>query len=124
MADSTEKQLNKNGNRRGMNPNSRKNLARNGNHNAQKDYSITRIIKEMMDNPAEERWLDVEDKDKGLTWRQAIAKRILVEAVRGNARVTGELLDRLEGKVSQPIGGDSAGQPITIKVIYDNGNKT
>ncbi len=122
--ESTKKQLNRNGNKRGLSPNSRKNLAlgRKPNKRTQKDYSITRIIKEMLDEPAMERWLEVEDKAKGLTWRQAIAKRILIEAVRGNAKVTAELLDRLEGKVSQPVSGEN-GEPITLKVIYDNGDK-
>ena len=114
-----KEQLNKNGNRRGMSPNSRKNLdkGRNGNNHANKDYSVIRIVKEMLDNPAEERWLEVEDKGEGLTWRQAIAKRILIEAARGNARVTGELLDRLEGKVTQPelIKGE-----ITLRVVDDD----
>lgn len=101
----SDKQLNKNGDRRGMSPNSQKNLGkgREGNNHAKKDYSITRIIKEMLDEPAGERWLEVEDKGNEFTWRQAIAKRILIEAVRGNARVTSELLDRIEGKVTQPI---------------------
>lgn len=113
--------INKNGDRRGMSHNSQKNLhpRLKGNRNAKKDYSITRIIKEMLDEPAVERWLEVEDKGHELTWRQAIAKRILIEAVRGNAKVTGELLDRLEGKVTQPVGGDPT-QPIIIKVRYED----
>lgn len=115
--DSPDKQLNKNGNRRGMSPNSRKNLdsGRKGNKHARKDYSITSILKEMANDVAEERWLEVEDKGKGLTWRQAAAKRIWVEAVRGNAKVTGELLDRLEGKITQPVGGDKE-NPIQVEI--------
>ena len=110
--------LNSNGNRRGMSPNSQKNLGkgRNGNNHANKDYSITRIIKEMLDEPAEERFLDVQDKGKSLTWRQAIAKRVLVEAVRGNAKVTGELLDRLEGKVTQPVANEGE---VVFRVVHD-----
>lgn len=122
MAKSTE-QLNKNGNRRGMHghPNSRKNLelGRKKNKRTAKDYSITRLIKEMLDDPASERWLEVEDKGKELTWRQAIAKRILIEAVKGNAKVTSELLDRLEGKVTQPIGGEG-GEPIKTEIIVSS----
>ncbi len=116
-----EKQLNKNGNRRGMSANSRKNLdnGRKGNNHAEKDYSITRIVKEMLDQPAVERWLEVEDKAKGLTWRQAIATRLLIEAVRGNAKVTGELFDRLEGKVTQPIGGEGGG-PVILRIVDDD----
>ena len=114
-----KKQLNRNGNKRGMSPNSRKNLdeGRKGNNHAKKDYSVIRIVKEMLDQPAEERWLEVEDKGKGTSWRQAIAKRILIEATRGNAKVTSELLDRLEGKVTQPelIKGE-----ITLRVVDDD----
>lgn len=117
MAGATD-ELNKNGDKRGMSLNSQKNLGkgRKGNNHANKDYSITRIIKGMLDDAVEERWLEVEDKGKGLTWRQAIAKRMLVEAVRGNARVTAELFDRLEGKVTQPIGGEGGG-PVLVEVL-------
>lgn len=120
MAEPNE-ELNKNGDRRGMSQNSLKNLhpRLKGNKNANKDYSITRIIKEMLDDPASERWLEVEDKGKELTWRQAIAKRILIEAVKGNAKVTSELLDRLEGKVTQPIGGEG-GEPIKTEIIVSS----
>jgi len=111
-----DKQLNKNGNRRGMSLNSQKNIvsaqkALKGNKHAKKDYSITRILKEMANDPVPERWLEVEDKGKGLTYRQAAARRIWIDVIRGNAKITGELLDRLEGKVTQPIGGEG-GQPI------------
>ena len=110
--------LNKNGKSQGMHPNSRVNLdkGRKKNKRTAKDFSITRIIREMLDQPAEERWLETEDKEKKFTWRQAIAKRILIEAVRGNAKVTSELLDRLEGKVTQPIGGDIE-NPIFVKLL-------
>ena len=112
-----EERLNTSGNRRGMSPSSRGNLAlgRKPNNRTAKDYSITRIIKEMLDLPAEERWLEVEDKNKGMTWRQAIAKRLLIEAVRGNAKVSSELLDRLEGKVSLPVTGE-LGKPIQVEI--------
>ena len=104
---SSEKQLNKNGKSQGMHQNSRVNLDRGrvANKRTQKDYSITRILKDMADDPAPERWLEVEDKGKGLTYRQAAARRIWIEAIRGNARVTVELLDRLDGKVTQPVSG-------------------
>jgi hypothetical protein len=114
MAEEQSTQLNRNGNRRGMSPKSRKNLekGRQGNNHAKKDYSITRIVKEMIDDPAEERFLDVQDKDKGLTWRQAIALRMLRDGVGGKY---GELLDRIEGKVAQPISGDKD-NPLQVEV--------
>lgn len=116
-----DKQLNKNGDKRGMSPNSRDNLAlgRKANHRTAKDYSITRIVKDMANDPAEERWLEVEDKGKGLTWRQGAAKRIWIEAVRGNAKIISELNDRLEGKVTQPVSGEG-GQPIKTEIIVSS----
>ena len=116
--------LNKAGNRRGMSDNSHKNIVKaqeslKGNNHAHKDYSITRIVKDMLDNPVEKRWLDPQDYDKGLTWRQAIARRLLVEALHGNAKVTSELLDRLEGKVTQTIGGEGGG-PVILRIVDDD----
>jgi len=120
----TNGELNSKGNKRGMSPQSRKNLTINGNNHASKDYSITSMLKSMADDPAPERWLEVEDKGKGLTYRQAAAKRIWIDVIRGNAKLTGELLDRLEGKVSQPIGGDK-GNPLELLVRWDgNRNET
>lgn len=117
-----DKKLNKAGDKRGLSPSSRDNLllGRKTNHRTKKDYSITRIVKSMLDEQAVERWLEVEDKNKQLTWRQAIAKRVLIEAVKGNAKVTSELLDRLEGKVTQPIAGEGE---FTFRVVYDNDGK-
>lgn len=109
MDHSIVKQLNNKGNKRGLHPNSLRNLE-NGRrpwHNPKgrppKDYCITSIIKEMLDKEADERWLDVGDKGRGLTWRQMIAKAILVGAVKGNPQMIKELLDRIEGKVTLPI---------------------
>lgn len=118
MAKQSQTKLNSKGNRRGMSPSSRENLAkgRKPNLRTKKDYSITRIIKEMLDQPAQERWLEVDDKGQKLTWRQAIAKRILIEAVKGNQRLIPELLDRLEGKVSQPI-ETPPDKPLAVKII-------
>jgi len=107
--------LNTRGNRRGMSPNSRKNLGkgREGNNHAQKDYSVTRIVKELIDELAEERFLDINDKGRGLTWRQAIALRMLRDGVGGKYS---ELLERLEGKVVQPIGGEG-GKDLTFNIV-------
>ncbi len=119
MAKSTDEKLNRNGEAQGMHPNSRKNLdrGRKGNNHADKDYSITRILKEMADDPAPERWLEVEDQGKGLTYRQAAARRIWIDAIRGNAKITGELLDRLEGKVTQPVANEGT---ITLRIVDDS----
>lgn len=122
---SNETQLNRNGNRRGMHhhPNSLKNLEKRnnkGNSHAKKDYSLARIVKEMVDDPAPERWLEVEDKGKGLTYRQGIAKRILIESLKGNAKIISELFERLDGKVTLPpieLTG-AGGQPLIPTCIF------
>lgn len=102
-------QVNKNGDRRGMSPSSLKNLhpRLKGNNHA-KAIKITAAMREMIDQPCDERWLEIEDKVKGLTWSQAIAKRMLIESTRGNAKMTSEVLDRLEGKITQPLTGEIA----------------
>ena len=85
-----------------------------------KDYSITSLAKEMLDQPADERFLS--PSDYGKTWRQAIAKALLVGALNLNSGIMKELLDRLEGKPVQLIGGETGGA-ITLRVVYDDRNK-
>ena len=85
-----------------------------------KDYSITSLAKEMLDQPADERFLS--PSDYGKTWRQAIAKALLVGALNLNPGIMKELLDRLEGKPVQLIGGETGGA-ITLRVVYDDRNK-
>lgn len=104
--------INRNGDKRGLSPNSRKNLelGRKPNIRTQKDYSITRIIKEMIDVPA-----DILGAD-GKTWRQLIAIRILEEAAKGNPTLIKELNERLEGKVAIPVDADITGD-ISINYV-------
>lgn len=111
-----DKGCNKSGDGRGMSPNSLKNLGKGrvGNNFANKDYSVTRIVKEKIDDVAEDRWLHASDQGKKITWREAIALRMLRDAVCGKY---GELLERLEGKVSQPI---QVPTEVTIRVKYDS----
>lgn len=104
---SAAKQTNKSGNRRGLNPNSLANLRKgrpfkpgqSGNPKGRtpKAACITSLIREMLDQPM--------TKGKPETWRQAIAKSILIGAVTGNSALVKELMERLEGRVTQPIEG-------------------
>ncbi len=72
-----------------------------------KNYSITLLVKAEIDKiPANEK--------QGRTWRQLLALAWLTGAMR-NPVLFKELLDRLEGKVVQPIGGEN-GQPIKAEV--------
>ena len=117
----TEKQLNRNGDKRGMSPNSRKNLEKRnlkGNNNA-KGLTITSAIRVMLDEPCDERWLHIEDKGKKITWRQALAKSLLAHAVQGKQGAVSELLDRIEGKVTQPVAQEGT---VTLLVKYDDSN--
>ena len=97
------KDLNRNGDRRGMSLNSQKNLrgvqgiGNPKNNHAQKNISLTRIARDKLALPCPY------DKDK--TWAEYIVERWLSQAVE-NATYFRELMDRLEGKVLQPIGGD------------------
>lgn len=117
--DLTKKKLNKNGDSRGMSPASRRNLEDGRNkegRKTEKELSITSTMRGMLDELCPERWLHVEDKGKGLTYRQAVAKTILNGAVAGKPGIISELLDRLEGKVTQPIGGDEE-NPLVVQVL-------
>lgn len=54
---------------------------------------------------------------KGRTWLQYLVDRWLAQAS-DNATYFREVIERLEGKVTQPIGGKN-GEPVTIRVVYD-----
>ena len=109
---SIEGQLNSNGNRRGMSPNSRKNLvlAWKANNHAKKDCSITRIQRDMLPLPC--------PYAQGKTWAEWLAERGMALAAE-NVAYYRELLDRLEGKVTQPISGEG-GEPIKTEIIVSS----
>lgn len=104
---STAKQTNKSGNRRGLNPLSLANLQKgrkfkkgeSGNPKGRtpKAACITSLIRDMLDQPVKE--------GEKLTWRESIARAILSGASTGNPALVKELLERLEGRVTQPIEG-------------------
>jgi len=119
MAKEKNEQLNNNGNRRGMSPKSRENLRKGHkpNKRASLEFSITVALRKLSLEACPERFLEPEDYGKGFTWRDAVAKRIWIEAAKGNYRVYPELLDRIDGKVLQPIGGEDG--EIIFRVIQD-----
>ena len=104
--------------KRGMHPNSLANLRpfQNGNKanpkgRPPKDVSLTSLLKvEIEKVPPGEK--------QGRTWRQLLVLAWLSGAMK-NAVLMKELLDRLEGKVTQPIGGEGGGE-IILRVVYDN----
>ena len=101
------KELNKAGNRRGLSQNSLKNLhpRLKGNNHAKTEFSITRKQREMLPLPC--------PYAPNMTWLEWLAERGMALAGE-NATYYKELMDRLEGKVTQPIGGD---EDKPIKVI-------
>jgi len=50
--------------------------------------------------------IDIGGKVNTKTWAELIADSLLVNAYKGNAAAMHELMDRIEGKVAQPISGD------------------
>ena len=94
----SEKEFNRVGSRRGMSPNSQKNLGKGrlGNNHAVKAMSITRIQRGMLPLPCPYAF--------GKTWGEWLAERGLSLAGESAAYYR-ETLDRLEGKVTQPVEG-------------------
>lgn len=104
-----KEELNSNGNRRGMSPNSRKNLALGwkGNNHAKKEMGVTRKQREMLPQKC--------PYAPNKTWLEWLAERGMAMAGE-NATYYRELMDRLEGKVVQPIQGE---HEIIYKIEWD-----
>jgi len=108
----SETKLNSKGNKRGMHPNSQKNIVgqRSGGR-PPNELSITVKQREMLPLPC--------PYAPGKTWLEWLADRGMALAGE-NAGYYRELMDRLEGKVTQPIATDGE---LIIKVVYDDDNK-
>ena len=78
-----------------------------------KDLTLTSIIKDLLEKPC--------PHDSSKTWRYALAEQWLEQCYRGNPQLIKELIDRLEGKVVQPLGGEGGG-PIRFVIGNGNGN--
>ncbi len=79
-----------------------------------KTHSITMHLREELAKVGED------GKSKAQTIAEGmVAAAMFPVAVTGSAKVLGEVLDRTEGKVTQPIGGDRD-QPLIIKVVYED----
>ncbi len=109
--------LNRNGDKRGTNPNSLKNLrpgyppidiGKNG-------YSITSTLKDLLHKESEFIAPHARPKDK--LWREQIAREMLVKAAQGDVPMVKELLDRVEGKVPDKLAmlGD-----IVLRIVDDD----
>lgn len=64
----------------------------------------------------------VDGKSNTKTWRELVTDSIFQAILRGNhPGFLKELLDRTEGKVTQPIGGGE-GREVKIRVVYGDGD--
>ena len=103
---------------RGKNPNSLKNLKPfvkgTSGHPGRtpKDYSLTSLLKEQIDT------IPLGEKN-GRTWRQLLVLAWLTGAMKQPVLMK-EILDRLEGKVTQPIAGEN-GEPIKYEITVKDG---
>ena len=99
---------------KGNNPNSRKNLkeikpgeVRNPKGRARNELCFTSIASEMLP--------EICPYDpQGRTWAKYLVERWMAQSVK-NPAYFHELIERLEGKVVQPIGGEDG--PLTLKII-------
>jgi len=105
--------------KRGEHPNSLKNLEKgrfkkgevsNPRGRPPKELCITSIMREQLGEPC--------PYAPGKTWAEWVARRAL-ELAGENPTYYRELLDRIEGKVVQPVGGQED-QPIVYKIIVAN----
>ena len=120
MVNSSEKQLNKNGDKRGMSPNSRKNLenGRNKNGRPLDMDAVSRILRELgtslPDYPKKNGEMETRSR------RQIACERLWDIACYGEPNhvvsAMSFIAERTEGKVTQPIAGE-----ITANVIWKIG---
>ena len=82
----------------------------NPNGRPKKDVCITSLVKELLE----------QDAGEGKTYAQLVAEAIVklstTPDARGHVPTVKELLDRLEGKVTQPVATEGE---ITLRVKYD-----
>jgi len=102
--------------KRGTHPNSLANLKpqkpgeEGHNKNGRPKKPITKAMLKMLDQVAS---VQIAGKPNDKRWAELIAASILMNAYKGNGTALRELLDRVEGKVAQPITGNDGG-PIEV----------
>lgn len=106
-------ELNRNGNKRGMNSKSQGNLRPNRNGRLPAKVSLTSLTKrELARIPnIEEDGFD----GKGLPNAYWIARKVVIEARVGDKYARTEVWERTEGKVTQPISGED-GEPVKVEI--------
>lgn len=116
MVDKSELPLNRYGTRRGMHPNSRKNIKPAGGSQSLRFGPVTSIVgllrQELANIP--ETGLDGEQNKERLTNAKLIVRRIVREALEGNVSLAREIIDRVDGRPVQAISGP-VGKPIAVQ---------
>ena len=82
----------------------------NPNGKPKNDVSLTTLLKAQLIRPCPG------DK-QGRTWREVLVLAWLTGAMK-NPMLLKELVERVDGRVMQPVGGENGG-PLTIKVVYE-----
>ena len=94
--------------------NKREGTGKSGNPNGRirKDCSLTSLLKEEIEKiPPGEKY--------NRNWRQLLVLAWLTGAMK-NPVLFKELLDRLEGKVVQPVGGAAGGEPVKVEITVSS----
>jgi hypothetical protein len=108
----TDKQRNKT---RGLIP-FQKGISGNPKGRPRKEVCITSWLKEFADKS-----ITAPIDAKNLTYAQAAALSAWKAAAKGELQEYNFIIERIEGRVPQPITGDS-NQPFVLKVVYDKGD--
>ena len=117
MAEKSTEKLNSNGNRRGMSPESQRNLRPNRNGRLPAKVSLTSLTKRELERIPTMEEDGFAGKGKSNAWW--IARTAVRDARKGDRSAREQVWERTEGKVTQPISGEG-GEPIILKVIYDD----
>ena len=118
MNEDIVKQSNNNNLKRG-NPAWKKGKSGNPNGRPRKEACITTVLQSRMGVVPQ---IDIGGKVNTKTWAELIADSLLVNAYKGNAAAMHELMDRIEGKVAQPVTG-ADGEPISFTLNLDNASE-
>jgi len=90
----------------------------NPNGRPRKEACITTVLQSRM---GEVPLVEINGKVNTKTWAELIADSLLMNAYKGNAAAMHELMDRIEGKVAQPVIGADGG-PMSFTLTIDKAN--
>jgi len=88
----------------------------NPNGRPRKEACITTVLQSRMGVVPQ---IDIGGKVNTKTWAELIADSLLVNAYKGNAAAMHELMDRIEGKVAQPVTG-ADGERLAFNLVVQS----